>query len=203
MRTIQCLAAFTALLAPLAVFAKIEGTYVIEVDGSNSKVADSTLAVRVDEDGQYFATLTNSLGVLLYTEDIDVDESEFEASFFMWKSKGEKQITLTGQLENGELIGKFSTGSNGIVSFTGNPDKEYETPDFNKLEVDKAIEDCYEQVTGKPMVNIQRITRDTDSELEKCVLKQVSSLQHISLWYRGSIDGLVPGLHMAELQPID
>ena len=202
-RSIQCLAALAALLASLSVFAKIEGAYVLEADASSSKIEDSTLEISVNEDGQHAATLTNSLGVLLYTEDIDVDESDFEANFFMWESKGEQQLTLTGRLENGELIGKFSIGSNGAAGFIGNPDEKTESVNFDKQDVDKAIEDCYEQVTGKPMVSIQRITRDTDSELEKCVLKQVSSLEHISLWYRGSIDGLVPGVHMAELQTID
>ena len=200
LRSIQYLAAIGALLATLTVFAKIEGTYALKADVSSSKVQDSTLEISVNEDGQHIATLTNSLGVLLYTEDIDVDESDFEASFFLWKSKGEKQITLTGQLENGELIGKFSTGSNGMVSFIGNPDEKTESVDFNKQDIDTAIEECYEQVTGKPMVNIQRITRDTDSALEQCVLKQVSSIEHISLWYRGSLKGLVPGVHMAELR---
>ena len=203
MRTIQCLAAFAALLASLAVFAKIEGTYVLEADASNSKIEDSTLEISVNKDGRYSATLASSLNVLQYSENIVVDENGFKASFFLSESNAEQEITLTGRVENGQLIGTFSTGSNGEFKFTGNLGEKTEKADFNILDIEKAIEDCYEQVTGKPMVNIQRITRDTDSELEKCVLKQVSSLEHISLWYRGSIDGLVPGVYMAELHTID
>lgn len=203
LRSIQCLAAIGALLASLAVVASLEGTYVLETDDHSSKVEESSLTIDVGEDGQYFATLTNSLGVLLYTEDIDVDGNDFDASFFLWESKGEKQITLSSRFENGELIGRASSNSVGATDFVGNAVEDTQSVDFNKLDLDEAIEDCYEQVTGKPMVNIQRITRDTDSELEQCVLKQLSSLEHISLWYRGSSKGLIPRVRMAELQTSD
>jgi hypothetical protein len=87
--TIQCLAAIVALLASSAMFAEMEGTYVLEADVSGSKIDDSTLKINVYEDGRHTATLSNRLGVILYTEDIDVDESDFQASFFLWESKGE------------------------------------------------------------------------------------------------------------------
>ena len=203
LHSIQYLAALAALLASLAVFAKIEGTYVLEADTSSSNIEDSTLEISVNKDGRYSATLASSLNVLQYSENIVVDESRFKASFFLSESNAEQEITFTGRVENGQLIGTFSTGSNGEFDFTGNLGEKTEKTDVNILDIEKAIEDCYEQVTGKPMVNIQRITRDTDSELEQCVLKQISSLEHISLWYRGSSKGLVPGVHMAELQTSD
>ncbi len=203
LRTVQCLAAIGALLVSLAVFAKIEGIYVLEADVTSSKVQDSTLEISVDKDGRYSATLTDSLNVLQYTEDIVVDESGFKASFFLSESNGEKHLTFTGTFEDGELIGKASTSSNGEIDFIGNVDDETGTVAFDKLEMEEAIESCYEQVTGEPMDNIQRITGDIDSKLEHCVLKQVPSLEHISLWYRGSSRGLVPGVHMAEIQTTD
>lgn len=202
-RTVQCIAAIGALLVSLAAFAKIEGVYVLEAGVTSPKVQDSTLEISVDKDGRYSATLTDSLSALQYSENIVVDESGFKASFFLSKSNAEQEITFTGRVENGQLVGTFSTGSNGEIDFIGNVDEETETVDFNKLEIEAAIESCYEQVTGKPMDNIQGITRDTDSKLEQCVLKQVSSLEHISLYYRGSSRGLVPGVHMAEIQTTD
>ncbi len=202
-RTVQCIAAIGALLVSLAAFAKIEGIYVLEAGVTSPKVQDSTLEISVDKDGRYSATLTDSLSVLQYTEDIVVDESGFKASFFLSESNGEKHLTFTGRFENGELIGKASTSSDGEIDFVGNVDEETETVAFDKLEIEEAIESCYEQVTGEPMDNIGRITRDTDSKLEQCVLKRVSSLEHISLWYRGSSRGLVPGVHMAEIQTTD
>lgn len=203
MRTIQCLAAIGALLVSPAVLAKLEGTYVLETDISSSKGQDYTLEIRADKDGRYSATLTSSLKVVQYTEDIVVHENRFEASFFLSKSNAEQQLTFQGRLKNGELVGRVSTSSNGETDFIGNVDEETETLNFNKLEIEEAIESCYEQVTGQPMDNIQSITRDTDSKLEQCVLKRVSSLEHVSLWYRGSSRGLVPGVHMAEIQISD
>ena len=200
LRSIQCLVAVGALLVSPAVFAKLEGTYVLETDVSSSKVQDYTLEINADKDGRYSATLTSSLKLVQYTEDIVVDENRFKASFFLSESNAEQQLTFQGRLENGELVGRVSTSSNGETDFIGNVDEDTETVDFNKLEIEEAIESCYEQVTGQPMDNIQSITRDTDSKLEQCVLKRVSSLEHISLGYRGSSRGLVPGVHMAEIQ---
>ncbi|MCY3627540.1 MAG: hypothetical protein OXG88_07865 [Gammaproteobacteria bacterium] len=41
--------------------------------------------------------------------------------------------------------------------------------EYDKTHVDEVIEECYVEITGKPMDNIQRITADLDSKLEECI----------------------------------
>ena len=100
--------------------AEIEGTYLLtdyvsEGDTEKSfKWKNPELRINVDREGKYSATLT--AGKVSTTDDVDIDENEFEVNFAMSSSFGDFEITYTGQVEDGKLTGTISESMFGTES---------------------------------------------------------------------------------------
>ncbi|MDE0645501.1 MAG: hypothetical protein OXH84_04590 [Gammaproteobacteria bacterium] len=194
------LVAFTAVLfASMANLSGIEGTYVL-VDGENkSEARKPKLTINVDNEGNYTATWTTSDGSNIPTTDIKVLMNEFETTFVVEASQDDFTFTYSGTFENGSLRGMVSTDIVGTFELIGILETNLDEGEYDKISIDKAIEECYVEITGKPMDNIQRITRELDSKLEECVNARVSSPKRIELQYAASERGLVPQVREEEL----
>ncbi|MYD46355.1 MAG: hypothetical protein F4W92_08390 [Gammaproteobacteria bacterium] len=59
-------------------------------------------------------------------------------------------------------------------------------------DVDTAISHCLQEVTGKSIEALDRITYDTHLELEDCVNDKVQAKERVVLEYHGSKKGLIP-----------
>ncbi|MCY4142971.1 MAG: hypothetical protein OXG08_04680 [Gammaproteobacteria bacterium] len=200
MQRVQCACAMGALFASLSILAGIEGTYVLETSESESNVGNPTLTISVNDEGTYSATLTSSSGSYSYTDDIVVDENKFKTTFPYWNLRGEQEITYSGQVENGKLRGTVSSDHGGVFEFVGSLKEDSDNGKYDMASVDKAIEECYVEITGKPMDNIGRITRELDTKLEACVNKRVSSPERIELQYTASKRGLVPQVREEDME---
>ena len=200
MHKIRCAASCCALFVSLAILAGIEGSYVLETYKSKSQLRKPTLTISVNKEGEYSATLTSSSGAYSYTDDVVVDKNKFESVFPYFDSRGEQEITYSGRLENGKLYGKVSSMHGGMFEFQGILKEESDSSAYNQENVDKAIEECYVEITGKPMDNIGRITRELDTKLEACVNERVSSPERIELQYAGSKRGLVPQVREEDME---
>ena len=72
------------------------------------------LSINVDRDGRYSATLT--AGKVSKTDDVEIDENEFEANFAMSSSFGDFEITYSGRVEDSILTGTISESLFGTES---------------------------------------------------------------------------------------
>ena len=125
--------------------------------------------------------------------------NEFETTFVVEASQDDFTFTYSGTFENGSLRGMVSTDIVGTFELIGILETNLDEGEYDKISIDKAIEECYVEITGKPMDNIQRITRELDSKLEECVNGRVSSPKRIELRYVASERGLVPQVREEEL----
>lgn len=129
LRVIQYATSIAALSACALAFAAVEGTYALEATSRFGK--ETTLEIKVDEEGEYSARLDSGLDQPAYTEDVEVDGNEFDATFVVGNGKFEVEITYSGQVEDGKLTGTISTGSGAEVKIAGKLRKDDET-DQNK-----------------------------------------------------------------------
>lgn len=192
MKGFQYIAASGALIVSIGVFAGIEGTYIIDANGNRSNLRQPTLTINIEDDGSYSATLTSQFGAVSKTDDVSVNENELKATFILEAGQGEFKISYEGEVENGMLSGTISSDFGASVELVGRLQRNTETAEPDSTSIEEAIEDCYTEVTGKPMDNIDRITYETDQKLEECVNERVSSPKRIELQYSGSKRGLVP-----------
>lgn len=131
--------AIATLIGSLTVFAKVEGTYVLSNDQDDNSPFDpkqTTLAINVDDEGKYSATLTSGFGAVNNSDNVEVTDDEFEASFVLSTSQGEFTVTNAGKVKNGSLSGTLSgtlseEGDEIKVNFTGKLKEENE-PDSDK-----------------------------------------------------------------------
>ena len=145
-----CGASIVALFVPLSLHAEIEGTYVLEdTEESRYKWTQPELSIEVDDEGEYSATLTKKSGeVLLETENIEVDEKEFKATFTTSSGLGEFDITFAGRVKDSKLSGTISESIFGsevkfIARFKDEGeislDKEDEIDREERIGIDQAI----------------------------------------------------------------
>lgn len=189
---LQHLTAAGALMVSAGILAGIEGTYVLETNGNKSTVKQPTLTINIDDEGSYSAMLTSQFGAVSNTDDVTVKENELRATFVLEAGQGEFKVSYEGKVENGMLSGTISSDFGASVELVGRHQENTETSEPDSSSIEEAIEDCYTEVTGKPMDNIDRITYEIDQKLEECVNNRVSSPKRIELQYRGSKRGLVP-----------
>ncbi len=192
MYRLQLATAGAILVFSVGILAGIEGTYVLEVAENRSKVGQPTLSINVDDEGSYSATLTSQFGAVTNTDDVMVRANEFEATFVLKAGRGEFKVVYEGSVKNGMLSGTISSDFGVSVELIGTQDENGETAEPDSVSIEEAIEECYTEITGKPMDNINRITYETDQKLEECVNKRIASAKRIELQYRGSKRGLVP-----------
>lgn len=107
---VLCGAGLLALTASVSVFAEIEGTYILEdSEESRFKWRQPELTIKVDDEGQYSATLNKGSGeLLLATSDVEIDQGEFKAVFTMSSTLGDLNITFAGRVVDGTMTGTIS-----------------------------------------------------------------------------------------------
>lgn len=78
MQKLPFLSVLIALLASTTVFAKIAGTYVLEVEGMGApgEGSEVTLTLAADDDGEYSASVNTPMGQE-GSESVEVDGNEF------------------------------------------------------------------------------------------------------------------------------
>ncbi|MCY3884972.1 MAG: hypothetical protein OXG24_08685 [Gammaproteobacteria bacterium] len=192
MHRLQHLTAAGALMVSAGILAGIEGTYLLEANRNKSTVRQPTLTINIDDEGSHSATLTSQFGAVSNTDDVTVSENELKATFVLEAGQGEFKVSYAGKVENGLLSGTISSDFGASVELVGRLQGSTETAETDLISIEEAIEDCYTEVTDKPMDNINRITYETDQKLEECVNERVSSPKRIKLQYSGSKRGLVP-----------
>ncbi|MCY4143152.1 MAG: hypothetical protein OXG08_05620 [Gammaproteobacteria bacterium] len=138
MKKVMYFFAMVALIASMSVFAKIEGTYVIEVSwggggggggaargGGERERPEQTLTISVDDEGEYSATYAGGWGGEQEASDIEVEENEFAITFVFEMRGNEFEMTYEGQVEDGEMSGTLTTQM-GEMEFTGKLKEEEE-----------------------------------------------------------------------------
>ncbi|MXW52388.1 MAG: hypothetical protein F4X44_10725 [Gammaproteobacteria bacterium] len=124
MQKLKFLVALVALFVSATAFAKIAGTYVLEMEGGQGRGGESTLTFAVDDEGTYSATMASDWGENKGT-DVKVDGNEFSFSVTMETQRGDFTLSYSGTVEDGELSGTMS--SEGFeMSFTGKLKEEEE-----------------------------------------------------------------------------
>lgn len=109
-RSSVCGISLVLIVTALSLHAKIDGTYVLEgSEESRFQWKQPEFTIKTDDEGEYSATLTKGTGeVLLTTQDIEVEDSKFTAVFTMSSDLGDLDITFTGLVVEGEIIGTIS-----------------------------------------------------------------------------------------------
>ena len=128
MQKLKYAVALIALFASASVFAKIAGTYVLEMEGmgrGGGQDVEVTLTLAVDDEGNYSATMAMGSFGETEGEDVEVDGNEFSFSVTRESQQGSFSMTYSGTVEDGELEGTI-THDFGEMSFTGKL-KEEET----------------------------------------------------------------------------
>ncbi|MYD44914.1 MAG: hypothetical protein F4W92_00970 [Gammaproteobacteria bacterium] len=82
----------------------IVGTYILDSESSTRRKPE--LRIRLDRDGEYSATLIAHK--VTETDDIEVENNEFSATFTISTNLGDMEITYAGQVENGTLSGTIT-----------------------------------------------------------------------------------------------
>ncbi|MCY3540466.1 MAG: hypothetical protein OXH31_00945 [Gammaproteobacteria bacterium] len=134
-----CGVSFIALLAIVPVFADIEGTYTLEAsEGSSFKWKQPELTINLDAEGTHSATLTKRSGeILLNTEDVEIHEKEFKATFTTPSGMGELKFVFSGLVEDSEMSGTILESTFGSeVKFTGTLKSKFETNQSRSDETD-------------------------------------------------------------------
>lgn len=108
--SLACGVSLVLIVVSLSLHAKIEGIYVLEEsDESRLMWKQRQMTIRVDEEGEYSATLTKETGeVLLTTQDIEVEQNKFKAVFTISSDLGEMDITFAGRVVDGKIDGTIS-----------------------------------------------------------------------------------------------
>ena len=70
--------------------------------------------INVDIEREYSATLT--AGRVSETDEIEVDENEFKATFSIGNDMGDLEVTYAGRVEDGKLSGTISASMFGTES---------------------------------------------------------------------------------------
>ncbi len=136
MKKVTYFFAMVALIASMSVFAKIEGTYVIETNwgggggggargGGDYEMPEQTLTISVDEEGAYSASYDGGRGEPRDATDVEVDENEFSITFVFEMRGNEFEMTYAGKVEDGEMSGTV-THQMGEMEFTGKLKEEEE-----------------------------------------------------------------------------
>ena len=109
-RSLVCGITLVFIVTSLSLHAEVDGTYVLEgSEKSSFQWKQPELTIKADDDGKYSATLTKGTGeVLLTTQDIEIDDSEFTAVFTMSSDLGDLDITFTGIIVDGKITGTIS-----------------------------------------------------------------------------------------------
>ena len=132
MKLAKFVAAVTVSFLTVSLFAKVAGTWVIQMDipqMPQSEDTAQTLTIEVDDEGNHSGTLSGRMGESMEIDAIDVDEGEF--SFDVSFEMGGNSMTMTykGTVEDGEMSGTVSMGSgewSQEFDFTGEPKEEDE-----------------------------------------------------------------------------
>lgn len=133
MSKLRLAVATATLIGSLTALAAIEGTYVLSDDQDDNRrfnKKETTLAINVDDEGQYLATLTSSFGAITKTNDIEVTEDGFAATFVLSTSQDELEVTYEGEVKDGNLSGT-------ITSRIGEEGDEIEVKLTGKLKEEK------------------------------------------------------------------
>ena len=127
------------VVTSLSLHAKIDGTYVLEgSEKSRFQWKQPELTIKANDEGEYSATLSKETGeVLLTTQDVEVDDSEFTAVFTMSSDLGDLDITFTGIVVDGKITGTISESMfSSEVKLVANRETEEAIP----LQEDVALE---------------------------------------------------------------
>ncbi len=109
---IQCISLSCALFASVSIFGGIEGTYVLDTHGGEEdrqvwKPRETTLTISVDENEEYSATL-KSPNSILNTEDVALDDNEFQIKFLKEASPFDLELIYAGTVEDGKMSGTIT-----------------------------------------------------------------------------------------------
>ena len=138
MQKLKFVAALIMLFASATVFAKIAGTYVLEMEGRQGRGGETTLTFAVDDEGTYSATMASDWGEN-EGSDVKVDGNEFSFSVTMETQGGDFTLSYSGKVEDGELSGTMS--SEGFeMNFTGKLKEEEEEEEGEEAEASDADE---------------------------------------------------------------
>ena len=131
MKSLKFVAAGLVLLASVAAYSKIEGTYVLEFEGmgqmpAGADMPEITMTFSVDDEGKYSVVVVGP-GAMgeeeeQTGEDVTVDENEFSFKIVNETPMGEMAQEWTGKVEDGELTGTMSMAAgefNMDMEFTG------------------------------------------------------------------------------------
>ena len=131
LHSLVCGISLLLIVASHALHAEIEGTYVLDdSDESRFKWKQPELTIKIDDEGEYSATLTKESGeVLLTAQDVEVEQSNFKALFSMSSDLGEIDITFAGKIDGGKITGTISESMFGSeVKLIANVKTENLTP---------------------------------------------------------------------------
>ena len=121
MQKLKILATLIVLFASATAFAKIAGTYTLEVEGMGPQPEgqEVTLTLAVDDEGKYSAVLNTPMGKEK-SDSVKVDEGKFSFSTTVEGPQGNMSLSYSGTVKDGELKGKVASAAMGIeMSFTG------------------------------------------------------------------------------------
>lgn len=180
-----CGISLVVIAATVSLHAEVEGVYVLEdSDESRFQWKQPELTIKVDDEGEYSATLTKESGeVLLTTQDVEVEQSKFKAVFSMSSDLGEMDITFAGKVIDGNITGTISESMFGSeVKLFANVKTEDATPKEHyqsELEEQSAVSDSATSLSINPEIvgtyvlenesnawkkNLPELTIDRDGE---------------------------------------
>lgn len=139
MQKLKFLVALVALFVSATAFAKIAGTYVLEMEGGQDRGGETTLTFAVDDEGTYSATMASDWGEN-EGSDVKVDGNEFSFSTTMETQGGDFTLSWSGTVEDGEMSGTMSTEAF-EMSFTGKLKDEEEEEGEEGEDADDSAED--------------------------------------------------------------